>query len=127
MALASATDLRIRRFSALFAVLIHSMAVGYCGASARIKFDDEQFAALFNELQARGDKAKLNGIIDNVERLEKRIAFLRAHEKKMERIALIKAVHEERKKPRCSLCYILCPIAFSTDSCYHNFLDAKRS
>jgi hypothetical protein len=32
---------------------------GYCGASARIKFDDEQFAALFNELQARGDKAKL--------------------------------------------------------------------
>jgi TorA maturation chaperone TorD len=32
---------------------------GYCGASARIKFDDEQFAALFNELQARCDKAKL--------------------------------------------------------------------
>jgi hypothetical protein len=32
---------------------------GYCGASARIKFDDEQFAALFNELQARGDKTKL--------------------------------------------------------------------
>jgi hypothetical protein len=31
----------------------------YCAASARIKFDDEQFAALFNELQARGDKAKL--------------------------------------------------------------------
>jgi hypothetical protein len=29
------------------------------GASARIKFDDEQFAALFNELQARGDKTKL--------------------------------------------------------------------
>jgi hypothetical protein len=27
--------------------------------SARIKFDDEQFAALFNELQARGDKTKL--------------------------------------------------------------------
>ena len=81
----------------MFAVLIHSMAVGYCGASARIKFDDEQFAALFNELQARGDKAKLNGVMDNVERLEKRIAFLRAHEKKMERIALIKAVHEERK------------------------------
>ena len=70
---------------------------GYCGASARIKFDDEQFAALFNELQVRGDKAKLNDIMDNVERLEKRSAFLRAHEKKMERIALIKAVHEERK------------------------------
>ena len=31
----------------------------HCGASARIKFDDEQFAALFNELQARGDKQKL--------------------------------------------------------------------
>jgi len=45
--------------SALFAVLIHSMAAGYCGASARIKIDDEQFAALFNELQARGDKTKL--------------------------------------------------------------------
>ena len=44
---------------ALFAVLIHSMAAGYCGASARIKFDDEQFVALFKELQARGDKAKL--------------------------------------------------------------------
>jgi hypothetical protein len=27
---------------------------GYCGASARIKFDDEHFAALFNELLARG-------------------------------------------------------------------------
>ena len=45
--------------SALFAVLIHSMAAGYCGASSRIKFDDEQFAALFNELQARGNKDKL--------------------------------------------------------------------
>ena len=43
----------------LVAVLIHSMAVGYCGASALIKFDDEQFAALFNELQARDDKTKL--------------------------------------------------------------------
>ena len=43
----------------MFAVLIHSMAVGYCGALARIKFDDEQLAALFNELQARGDQAKL--------------------------------------------------------------------
>ena len=42
-----------------FAVLIHSMAVGYFCASARIKFDDEQFAALFNVLQARGDKGKL--------------------------------------------------------------------
>jgi hypothetical protein len=30
---------------------------GYCEASARIKFDDEQFAALFNEL--RCDKTKL--------------------------------------------------------------------
>ena len=38
---------------------LHSMAAGYCGASARIEFDDEQFVALFKELQARGDKAKL--------------------------------------------------------------------
>ena len=39
----------------------HAAAMcGYCGASARIKFDDEQFAALFNELQARGDKTKLS-------------------------------------------------------------------
>jgi hypothetical protein len=38
----------------------HAAAMcGYCGASARIKFDDEQFAALFNEFQARGDKNKL--------------------------------------------------------------------
>ena len=74
-----------------------TLVSGLDGAAARIKFDDEQFAALFNELQARGDKAKLNGVMDNVERLEKRITFLRAHEKKMERIALIKAVHEERK------------------------------
>jgi len=69
------------------------------------------------------------GMVDDIEHLEKRIAFLKAHEKKVERIALIKAVHEEQK-PRCSLCYILCPIAFSTDSCYHNFLElkfAKRS
>ena len=29
------------------------------GPSARIKFDDEQFAALFNELQARGDENDL--------------------------------------------------------------------
>ena len=55
----------------MFAILIHSMAVGYCGASARIKFDDEQFAALFNELQSRGDRAKLM-----------RIVFLEAHKKK---------------------------------------------
>ena len=59
----------------MFAVLIYSMAGGYCGASARIKFDDGQFAALFNELQARGDKQKLNGVMDNVERLEKRITL----------------------------------------------------
>ena len=39
--------------------LAFRMAAGYCGASARIKFDVEQFAALFNELQARGDKGKL--------------------------------------------------------------------
>jgi hypothetical protein len=32
--------------------------------------------------------------MDDVARLEKRIVFLKAHEKKMERIALIKAVHK---------------------------------
>src|SRR5262245_48986269 len=43
----------------------HAVAMcGYCGASARIKFDDEQFAALFNELQARGDKTKLMQVND---------------------------------------------------------------
>ena len=68
-------------------------------------------------------------MVDEIEHLEKRIAFLKAHEKKVGRIAFIKAVHEVAK-PRCSLCYILYPIAFSTDSCYHNFLElkfAKRS
>jgi hypothetical protein len=34
--------------------------------------------------------------MDNVERLEKRVAFLKAHEKKMERIAFIKAVHKAK-------------------------------
>jgi hypothetical protein len=33
------------------------MAAGYCGASAH-----EQFAALFNELHARGDKSKIMNI-----------------------------------------------------------------
>ena len=42
----------------------HAAAMcGYCGASARIKFDIEQFAALFNELQARGDKTKLSNCL----------------------------------------------------------------
>jgi hypothetical protein len=31
----------------------------YCGASARIKFDDEQFEALYNELMMSGNKEKL--------------------------------------------------------------------
>jgi hypothetical protein len=34
------------------------------------------------------------GIMDNVERLEKRIVFLKAHDEKMRRIALIKEVQE---------------------------------
>ena len=51
-------DVRKRRL--LRANSTHAVAMcGYRGASARIKFDDEQFAALFNELQARGDKQKL--------------------------------------------------------------------
>ena len=37
------------------------------------------------------------GMVDDIEHLEKRIAFLKAYEKKVERIALIKAVHEEQK------------------------------
>ena len=37
------------------------------------------------------------GMVDEIEHLEKRIAFLKAYEKKVERIALIKAVHEEQK------------------------------
>jgi hypothetical protein len=38
----------------------HAAAMcGYCDMSARIKFDHAQFAALFNESQARGDKQKL--------------------------------------------------------------------
>ena len=37
------------------------------------------------------------GMVDEIEHLEKRIAFLKAHEKKVERIALIKAVREEQK------------------------------
>jgi hypothetical protein len=41
------------------AVLLRSNAAGYCGASARIKIDDEQFADLFNELQRNGNREKL--------------------------------------------------------------------
>ena len=36
------------------------------------------------------------GIMDNTERLEKRVAFLKAHKKKMDRLSLIKAVHKNR-------------------------------
>jgi hypothetical protein len=35
--------------------------------------------------------------MDDVARLEKRVAFLKSREKKMERVALIKAVHEARR------------------------------
>jgi hypothetical protein len=35
------------------------MSVGYFCASARIKFDDEQFEALYNELMMSGNKEKL--------------------------------------------------------------------
>lgn len=35
------------------------------------------------------------GIFDNIERLEMRIAFLKAHNKKIRRVALIKTVHLE--------------------------------
>jgi hypothetical protein len=47
----------------------HAAAMcGYCGASARIKFDGEQFAALFNELQARGNKTKLMQLVWSLKR-----------------------------------------------------------
>ena len=39
-----------------------------------------------------------HGLADSVERLEKRIAFLKAHEKKMERIGLIKATFGSIKR-----------------------------
>ena len=35
------------------------------------------------------------GIVDNLERLEKRITFLKAHERRMERLSLIKEVHRK--------------------------------
>jgi hypothetical protein len=38
--------------------------------------------------------------MDDVERLGKRVTFLKAHEKKMERVALIKAVHEAKRQFR---------------------------
>jgi CO dehydrogenase/acetyl-CoA synthase alpha subunit len=36
---------------------------GYCGAPARIKFNDEQLEALYNELMAKGDKKKLMDLL----------------------------------------------------------------
>ena len=76
-----ATATIVRRRPSIVTPFDSGEQAGYCGASARIKIDDEQFAALFNELQSRGGRAKLM-----------RIVFLEAHKKK-ERIALIKAVH----------------------------------
>jgi hypothetical protein len=55
----SATATIVRRRPSIVTPFDSGKQAGYCGASARIKFDDEQFAALFNELQARGDKTKL--------------------------------------------------------------------
>jgi hypothetical protein len=54
-----ATATIVRRRPSIVTPFDSGEQAGYCGASARIKFDDEQFAALFNELQARGDKTKL--------------------------------------------------------------------
>ena len=56
---ASPVRLRVRRRPSIVTPFDSGEQAGYCGASARIKIDDEQFAALFNELQARGDKGKL--------------------------------------------------------------------
>jgi hypothetical protein len=55
----STTATIVRRRLSIVTPFDSGEQAGYCGASARIKFDDEQFAALFNELQARGDKQKL--------------------------------------------------------------------
>ena len=55
----SATATIVRRRPAIVTPFDSREQAGYCGASARIKFDDEQFAALFNELHGRGDKTKL--------------------------------------------------------------------
>ena len=49
----------VRRRPSIVTPFDSGKQAGYCGASARVKFDDEQFVALFNELQARGDKTKL--------------------------------------------------------------------
>ena len=67
--------------------------------------------------------------MDNVERLEKRIAFLGPTKRKWSALLSLKRSMKS-EKPRCSLCYILCPIALATDLCYHKFLElkfAKRS
>ena len=55
----SATATIVRRRPSIVTPFDSGKQAGYCDASARIKFDDKQFAALFSELQARGDKSKL--------------------------------------------------------------------
>ena len=55
----STTATIVRRWPSIVTPFDSGKQAGYCGASARIKFDGEQFVALSNELQARGDKTKL--------------------------------------------------------------------
>jgi hypothetical protein len=66
-----------------------------CGEPARLQLDHCHTGA-FRGWVCRACNAG-TGIMDDVERLGKRIAFLRAHEKKIERLALIKAVHKSTK------------------------------
>jgi hypothetical protein len=56
---ASPVRLPVRRRPSIVTPFDSGNQAGYCGASPRVKFDDEQFVAHFNELQARGDKQKL--------------------------------------------------------------------
>jgi hypothetical protein len=47
----------VRRRPSIVTPFDSGKQAGYCGASARIKFDDDQFEALYNE--HKGDKQKL--------------------------------------------------------------------
>ena len=63
-----------------------------CGEFAKLHLDHCHETEAFRGWVCHGCNTGM-GIADNPERLEKRITFLRAHEKKMERLALIKVTH----------------------------------
>jgi hypothetical protein len=62
-----------------------------CGEPARLQLDHCHKTGAFRGWVCRACNSGV-GIMDSVERLEKRVAFLKAHEKK-ERIALIRKTH----------------------------------